>query len=142
MGHGNWYTFAMRRAISAAVLVASTLGMFVVPAGADPTGANKVSLSYDFSDNNDPASLSNGAFNISIDVLPEHTPGVVRMVAVAPSDSNVSNMVCRFQVVSKSTVECAFNFTAPGTWAIHAQYAPNRVSEVVATAVTNISVGS
>jgi hypothetical protein len=115
----------------------------LVPAGADPpTNPDKVSLSYDFSDNNDPASASNGVFNIIVNVLPEQTPGVVRMVAVAPADAGVNNLVCRYQVVSQSNVECAFNFTASGTWAIHAQYAPNRSLDVAATAVTNISVSS
>jgi len=115
--------------------------MMAVSVGADPQGPGRVSLSYDFSDNNDPASASNGLFYIIVDVLPERTPGVVRMVAVAPSDALVSNIVCKFQVVNHSTVECAFNFTASGTWAIHAQYATNRGADVTATAVTNISVG-
>ncbi len=135
----------MRRVLCAVLFVASSIGIYMVPAGADPSGPSgqaNVSLSYDFSDNNDAASASNGVFNIIVDVLPERTPGVVRIVAVAPSDANVSNLVCRYQVVSKSTVECAFNFTAGGTWAIHAQYAPSRSSDVVATAVTNISVAS
>ena len=133
----------MRRALTAALLVASSVGIFAVPAIADTSGSSgpaKVSLSYDFSDNNDPASVSNGVFNIIVDVLPEHTPGVVRIVAVAPQDAGVNNLVCRYQVVSKSTVECGFNFTASGTWAIHAQYAPSRGDVVAATAVTNISV--
>ena len=133
----------MRRALTAALLVATSVGVFAVPAIGDTPGTSgpaRVSLSYDFSDNNDPASASNGVFNIIVDVLPEHTPGVVRMVAVAPADSGVNNLVCRYQVVSKSTVECGFNFTASGTWAIHAQYASSRGADVVATAVTNISV--
>jgi hypothetical protein len=115
----------------------------LVPAGADPpTNPNKVSLSYDFSDNNDPASVSNGVFNIIVNVLPEQTPGVVRMVAVAPASAGVNNLVCRYQAVSESNVECGFNFTASGTWAIHAQYAPIRGLDVAATAVTNISVSN
>ena len=133
----------MRRALCAALFVASSIGIFLVPAGADPpTNPDKVSLSYDFSDNNFPASASNGVFNIIVNVLPEQTPGVVRMVAVAPVGAGVNNLVCRYQVVNQSNVECAFNFTASGTWAIHAQYAPNRSLDVAATAVTNISVSS
>ena len=118
--------------------------MFIAPVAADVAGStpNQTSLSYDFSDNSDAASASNGPFNIIVDILPEHTPGVVRMVAVAPAGANVSNMVCRYQVVVKSTVECAFNFTASGTWAIHAQYATSRLVDVTATAVVNISVGN
>jgi hypothetical protein len=117
--------------------------VFLVPAGADPpTNPDKVSLSYDFSDNNNPASASNGVFNIIVNVLPEQTPGVVRIVAVAPAGAGVNNLVCRFQVVSESNVECGFNFTASGTWAIHAQYAPRLSLDVAATAGTNISVSN
>lgn len=134
----------MRRVLCAALLVAATFGFVVAPVGADSSGPSvgpdKVSLSYDFSDNNDPASASGGVFNIIANVRPEHTPGVVRMVAVAPPDAGVANLVCRFQNVVHSTVECGFNFTAGGTWAIHVQYAANRDSDVSATAVTNISV--
>ena len=133
----------MRRALFAALFVASSIGIFLVPAGADPpTNPNKVSLSYDFSDNNVAASLSNGVFNIIVNVLPEHTPGVVRMVAIAPAAAGVDNLVCRYQAVSQSSVECAFNFTASGTWAIHAQYAMSRGLDVAAAAVTNISVSN
>ena len=133
----------MRRALFAALFVASSIGIFLVPAGADPpNNPDKVSLSYDFSDNNNPASPSNGVFNIIVNILPEHTPGVVRLVAVAPSDANVNNIVCRYQAVSQSNVECALKFSASGTWAIHAQYAPSRGSDVVATAVTNIAVSN
>lgn len=133
----------MRRALCAALFVASSIGIFLVPAGADPpNNPDKISLSYDFSDNNDPASASNGVFNIIVNVLPEHTPGVVRMVAVAPAGANVNNVVCRYQAVSQSNVECAFNFSASGTWAVHAQYASSRGSDVAATAATNIAVSN
>ena len=133
----------MRRALCAALLVATSFGIFLGPAGADPpNNPDKVSLSFDFSDNNDPASMSNGVFNIIVNVLPEHTPGVVRMVAVAPNSANVDNLLCRFQAVNQSNVECAFNFTASGTWSIHAQFAPNRAADVAATAVTNIAVSN
>jgi hypothetical protein len=134
----------MRRALSAVLLTVSMLGFVAVPAGAEVAGGDgtKIHLSFDFSDNSDPASASGGAFNIITDVLPEHTPGVVRMVAIAPDSANVSNIVCKFQAVLGSQVECAFNFTASGTWQIKAQYAPDRSSDFAATAVTNIDVSN
>jgi hypothetical protein len=121
--------------------VASSVGLLAVPAGADSNNPNDIHLSYDFSDNSDPASASNGYFNIIVNVLPEHTPGIVRMVAIAPSDADVGNMVCPFQKVQKSFVECAFNFPVGGTWAIRAQYAPFRGADVAASVRTNITVG-
>ncbi|MFI5035254.1 MAG: hypothetical protein ACHQFZ_03510 [Acidimicrobiales bacterium] len=132
----------MRRALLALLMVASTLGLAVLPASAEvSTGdVTKIHLSFDFSDNSDPASASGGPFNIITDVLPEHSPGVVRMVAVAPANSGQPNLVCRYQVITTSQVECGFNFTASGTWAIRAQYAVTRSSDVSATAITNIDV--
>jgi hypothetical protein len=136
--------FRMRRALTALLLVFATVGLAVVPVGAITLGTdiNRVQLSFDFSDNNGPASASAGAFNIITDVLPEHTPGVVRMVAIAPSDSGAANLTCRFQDVSDSQVECAFNFTVIGTWEIRSQYAISRNDDISSVAVTNINVGS
>lgn len=132
----------MRRALFALALVASTVGLVALPAGAEVNGGDgaKVHLSFDFSDNSDAASASAGSFNIITDVLPEHTPGVVRMVAIPPSDSGLPNLVCRYQPVQASQVECGFNFTVNGTWAIKSQFAPDKNSDVAATAVTNIYV--
>src|SRR5271169_1755237 len=108
----------MRRLLPALLLVGATLGLVTVPAGAEVNGADasRIHLSFDFSDNSDPASASGSAFNIITDVLPEHSPGVVRMVAVAPEDSGLANLVCRYQEVTDSQVECGFNFTVNGTW--------------------------
>ncbi|MGH9020085.1 MAG: hypothetical protein ACRDV0_03600 [Acidimicrobiales bacterium] len=134
----------MRRALSALALSAALMGLVALPVGATvvgPTGV-RVHLSFDFSDNSGPASASNGSFNIIADVLPEHSPGVVRMVAYAPSGANVDNLVCRFQSVGKSQVECAFNFTASGTWEIKAEFATGRSDDVSATAITNIDVSN
>jgi len=128
----------MRRLLVAALFVASSVGLYALPATAD-TG--KVTLSYDFSANSAPPSASGPNFIIEVDVLPEHTPGIVRVVAVAPDNSGVNNIVCRFQEVDQSHVSCNFNFTAAGTWKIHAQYAPDANSDVSAWAVTNIRVG-
>ena len=128
---------AMRRVLSALALTASLVGLTALPAHAE---GDRIHLSYDFSDNSDFASASNGVFNIIVDVLPESTHGVVRMVAIAPSDAGVSNMVCRYQVISDSQVECGFNFPVSGTWAIKAQYAPARGADVAASVVTNIVV--
>jgi hypothetical protein len=142
----------MRRALSVLLLAASIVGWLALPAGAGvsaPAGAGvnapdaiKIHLSFDFSDNGDPASASSGSFHIIADVLPEHSPGVVRMVAVAPAGSNLSNLICRYQAVQGSQVKCAFNFSVSGTWAIKSQYATSRSANVSATAVTNIDVSN
>lgn len=135
---------AMRRALSVLLLAASSVGWLALPAGAEVNApeASKIHLSFDFSDNSDPASASSDSFNIIADVLPEHSPGVVRMVAVAPSDSNLSNLICRYQAVQRSRVECAFNFSVSGTWEIKSQYATSRSADVSATVVTNIDVSN
>ncbi len=134
----------MRRVLCTVLLVAATLGFVAVPAGAElnASDASKIQLSFDFSDNSNPASASGGSFNIITDVLPEHSPGVVRMVAIAPADSGLPNLVCRFQAVSDSQVECAFNFTVNGTWEIKSQFAADKSSDVSATAVANIDVSN
>ena len=133
----------MRRVLLAALFVASSVGIYMVPASADTSQSNqsKVTLSFDFSDNGSAPSASGGNFNVAVDVLPERTPGLVRVVAVAPQDSGVSNLICRFQTVDRSKVDCSFNFTAAGTWAIHAQYETDQNSDLSAWAVTNIRVG-
>jgi hypothetical protein len=139
----------MRRLIVAALLVASSVGIFSVSALADPasnstttTSPSKITLSFDYSDNSSPASVSNGLFNIIVDVLPEHTPGVVKIVAVAPDASGVDNLTCSFQPVQQSQVECAFNFTANGVWSIHALYAVTPKDSVTAFARTNLRVAN
>jgi hypothetical protein len=133
----------MRRLISAALLVASSIGVFTIPAVADPpSNPSKVTLSFDYSDNSAPASASNGLFNIIVDVLPEHTPGVVKIVAVAPDSANVDNLTCNYQSVQQSQVECAFNFTASGVWSIRALYSVTPKDDVTAFARTNLRVAN
>lgn len=112
-----------------------------VPAGAESNSPDRIHLSFDFSDNSDAASASNGYFNIIVDVLPERTPGIVRMVAIAPSGADVGNLICPFQKVFRSSVECSFNFPVSGTWAIRAQYAPAKGADVSSGVTTNITVG-
>lgn len=129
----------MRRLLCAALLVASTVGIFVLPATADTTN-QRVLMSFDYSDNTAPASVSNGAFNIIVDVLPGDTTGLVRMFAVAPSSTNDPNIVCHFQWINQSQVECAFNFPDNGVWEIHAQYVVVPQTDVVAVALTNLRV--
>lgn len=130
----------MRRLVASLLLIAASLGLAVAPVAADPPSA-RVVLSFDFSDNSSAPAVSNGVFHITTDVLPEGTRGVVRLIAVAPSDAGVSNLVCRFQNVVKSRVDCGFNFTAAGTWFIRAQYAPDASSPIAVTSGTNIRVG-
>lgn len=133
----------MRRALAVIGLCVSMGALTALPAAAEVIGAtnSKLQLSFDFSDNSAPASASGGPFNIIVDVLPEHTSGVVREVAIAPDSAGVDNLVCRFQAVSQSQVECGFNFTAPGTWKIHAEFATSKADAVSASATTNIDVG-
>jgi hypothetical protein len=130
----------MRRALLAALFVASSVGILSLPAGADSPTPSNIVLSFDFSDNSAPASASNGSFNVIANVLPEHTGGVVRMVAIAPDNSGDSNLVCPFQPVQKSQVECAFNFTSNGVWSIKAQFAPDNKSDVSSISITRLRV--
>lgn len=129
----------MRRLLCAAIFVASLVGAAVVPAAADPI-PNRITLSFDYTDNNAPASVSNGAFNVIVNVLPEGASGLIRMVAIAPADSSASNQVCRFQWINQGQAECAFNFPDNGIWAIHAQFEVVPQGDLVASAVTNLRV--
>jgi len=132
----------MRRVIVSALVLAATAGLLVVPASADPPAPSAVILAFDFSDNSAPASASNGTFNIITDVLPEHTGGVVREIATPPDSANLPNLVCGYQPVQQSQVECAFNFTVSGVWSIRSEYAVDTKSTVSATATTKIRVGN
>ena len=129
----------MRRLLCAALIVASSIGIFTIPATADPS-QDKTLLSFDYSDNTAPPSASNGSFNVIVDVLPGDSTGLVRMFAVAPLSTGDSNIVCHFQWIDQSQVECAFNFPDPGVWAIHAQYVIAPQTDVIAVAVTNLRV--
>jgi hypothetical protein len=129
----------MRRLLCAALIVASSIGIIVIPAAAD-SGNGKVLLSFDYSDNSAPPAASVGAFNVIVDVLPGATTGLIRMFAVAPASTNDSNIVCHFQWINQSQAECAFNFPDPGIWAIHSQYVVVPQTDVVAVAVTNLRV--
>jgi len=131
----------MRRLLCAALLVASSIGIIAIPAVAD-SGNPTVLLSFDYSDNSAPPSVSNGPFNVIVDVLPGDTTGLIRMFAVAPASTNDSNIVCRFQWINQSQAECAFNFPDNGVWAIHSQYVVAPQTDVVAVAVTNLRVNN
>ena len=130
----------MRRVLLAVLLGMTSLGVFALPAVADNSGDNKISLSFDFSDNDAPAAVGNGNFNIIADVLPGHTSGLVRMIAIAPDGTNDSNMVCGFQSVQQSQVECAFNFPDPGVWIVKAQYQSAPKTDVTSSAVIRLRV--
>ena len=132
----------MRRALLAALFVASSVGILALPAAADTPLSLPIVLSFDFSDNSSPASASSGVFNVIADVLPENTSGVVRMVAIAPDNSGVSNLVCRFQAVQKSQAECTFNFDANGVWTVRAQYAQDDKSDVSSVSITRLRVAN
>jgi hypothetical protein len=135
----------MRRALAAAVFLAVSLGFFTLPSGADPVVPSNVVLSFDFSDNSLPASMSTGPnnlnpFNVIADVVPQNTGGVIRMVAIAPADSTVNNLVCGFRPVQQGEVECTFDFTADGVWTVKAQYATDTQSSVSSVSNTSLRV--
>jgi hypothetical protein len=134
----------MRRALCAALLAVSSIGFFAIPAGSDIVGSGSVSssLSFDYSDNSNAASASGAPFNIIVNVLPGGFSGAIRIVAVAPEGSGVSNLVCGYREIEKSQAECAFNFTSDGVWSIHAQMADDDRSNVIATAITRLRVVS
>jgi hypothetical protein len=141
---GGNYNVHMRRALYAALLAVSSIGFFASPAGADIVGSGSVSssLSFDYSNNSNAASASGGPFDIIVNVLPGGSSGAIRIVAVAPNGSGVSNLVCGYREIQKSHAECAFNFTADGVWSIHAQMAGADRSNVIATAITNLRVAN
>jgi hypothetical protein len=114
----------------------------MVPAGADSSTPAKVALSFDYSDNNSPASASSGTFNIIVDVLPGRSSGVVRIVASSPDGISADDLVCTYQNVVQSQVECSFNFTSSGVWSIRAQFATSKTDDVSAIAKTNLRVGN
>jgi len=131
----------MRRILCAALVVASSIGFYLIPAGADSSTPAKVTLAFDYSHNSVPASASSGTFNINVDVLPEHTPGMVRIVASSPAGLSSGDLVCTYQDVVQSEVDCSFNFTSSGVWSIRAQFAPSKSDSVSAVATTNLRVG-
>ncbi|NNN02160.1 MAG: hypothetical protein HKL86_10050 [Acidimicrobiaceae bacterium] len=133
----------MRRMIVAALMAVSTMGMAAVPAGADPTPQPKLTMSFDYSDNSAAAAVSNGPFNIIIDVLPVTVNGLVRMVAVPPADSNQPRQFCTWQWIDNNNqVECSFAFTTGGVWSIRAIYQPVPKADATASAYTNLRVGN
>ncbi len=132
----------MRRMIVAALMAVSTVGMLVIPAGADP-GGPKITMSFDYSDNSSPASVNNGPFNIIVDVLPESVNGLVRMVAFPPADSNQPKQFCSNQWIDNNNqVECSFFFTSDGVWSIRAVYSPAPHTDAMASANTNLRVNN
>lgn len=147
----------MRRVLLTSFFAAAIVGFgFVGTAGADisPTVSinpidisgvpiySNVILSFDFSDNSAPPSASAGQFNIVADVFPGNTGGDIRMVAIAPSGSGESNLVCPFSAIQQAQVECSFNFTTPGVWSIRAQYAEDMKQGVSSVSITNLRVGN
>jgi len=135
---------SMRRLVSSVLLAFATVGVLAVPAGADSSTPVKTVLSYDYSDNNAPASASGDSFNVIIDVVAQKNEvgGQIRVVAVAPADSNDANLVCGWQNVVKGKVECSFAFPDSGVWAIKSTYAATPKSPVIASAVTQLRVAN
>jgi hypothetical protein len=138
----SWYSRVMRRVLLVGLFLASSIGLFVSPSGADPATPANVVLSFDFSDNGAAASASGANFNIITDVLPEHTGGVVRMLAYSPDSSTTVALLCDFQPVVQSQVECGFNFTEDGVWTIKSQYATDTKSAVSSVSITRLRVSN
>lgn len=134
----------MRRVLLAVLFVASSVGILSLPAVADTSGTNGVVLAFDFSDNSAPPALSNsnGNFNIIADVLPEHSGGVVRMIAIPPVSSGLGILLCDFQPVQQSQVECNFTFATNGVWSVRAQYATDAKSDISSESITRLRVAS
>ena len=135
----------MRRMLWAFLFTAASVGVLALPAGAGlaaPGLLNPIVLSYDFSNNSASPAVGSGLFNITVDILPEHTAGVVKITAVAPDGSASIPLVCAFQPVQQSQVQCFFNFTTNGLWSIRAIFAPDAKSTSQVVAVTVLRVGS
>ncbi len=137
----------MRRLVVVALLALAPLGLWGGTAGAQAAHAladSPVILAFDFSDNSQPASVSHNGFNITADVLSltGDAGGVVRIVAIAPANSQSSNLVCGFQAVRQGQVECAFNFTATGVWRIRAEWAPTTHDTVAVVSQTVLRVSN
>src|SRR5665213_3598838 len=135
----------MRRLLWVALFSAASIGILAVPAGADIATLNNLNpivLSYDYSSNNQSPAVSNGPFSVIVDVLPEHTQGVIRVTAVAPDGSGSVPLVCVYQPVQQSRVTCSFNFTTNGLWSIRADFALDAKSTVEVYGVTVLRVGS
>jgi hypothetical protein len=142
----------MRRVLWVLLFTAASLGFVAMPAGADiaaPSNLNPIVLSFDFSNNSQSASASNGPFSITVDVLPERTAGFVRVTAFAPEGSGNTPVVCDYQAVQQSQVQCNFNFTTSGLWSVRAQFVntlksnpqnvPETVPQVFAVTVLRVS---
>ena len=137
----------MRRMVAATLLALAPLGLLGGTAGAQAARSATdapVILAFDFSDNSQPASVSNNGFNITADVLSltGDSGGVVRMVAIAPASSSSSNLVCGFQAVRLGQVECAFSFTVAGVWRIRAEWAPTTHDAAVVASQTVLRVSN
>jgi hypothetical protein len=135
----------MRRMLWAALFVAASVGILAMPAGAGVVGPGDIStfaLSFDFSDNSAPAAVSNGPFTVTVDVLPEHTVGVVRITADAPDGSGNAPVLCDYQSIQQAQVQCNFTFTTSGLWSLRADFASSKTSQVEVYAITVLRVGN
>jgi len=110
--------------------------------GASASTSSNLVLSFDFSDNSTPASVSNGKFHIIVNVLPERTSGMVRIVASPPASMAVfiAPETCAFQKIVKSQIKCSFHFTTEGVWSVHAQYERAAKGTIAANAVARLRV--
>ncbi len=57
-----------------------------------------------------------------------------------PPRPTANNIVCPFQPVQQSQVECGFDFPSSGVWEIKSQYSIDTVSGVSSVSVTSLRV--
>lgn len=122
--------------------MAAIMGPMMAVGESSAAAKSKVVLSFDFSDNNVPASVTKGTFHIIVNVLPEHTSGMVRIVASPPASMAVfiAPETCAYQKIVKSQIKCGFRFTTEGVWSVHAQYEPSSKAKVSSSAVARLRV--
>jgi hypothetical protein len=109
---------------------------------ATATTQSKIVLSFDFSDNSVAASATKGTFHIIVNVLPEHTSGMVRIIASPPAAMAVffAPETCSFQKIVKNQIKCGFKFTTQGVWSVHAQYEAAAKGKITSNAVARLRV--
>lgn len=124
------------------MIMAVIMGPMATAEAASTVAKSKVVLAFDFSDNSVPASVSKGTFHIIVNVLPEHTSGMVRIVASPPASMAVffAPQTCAYKKIVKNQIKCGFRFTTEGVWSVHAQYKAKANGAVASSAVARLRV--
>jgi len=134
----------MRRLLCGALLIAAILGPVAMTNGANASTNSKIVLSFDFSDNSAAASASKGKFHVIVNVLPEHTNGMVRIVASPPAAMAVfiAPEVCSYKKIVKNQIHCSFHFTTVGVWSLNAQFEHAAKGKVTSNAIARLRVST